>query len=116
MVYMPETNDSEESVGSIYIVDTEAYDKVDGRGVNNAMLAFDNCLRAIYDSNLGIRDNNNVPYEQSAFTSFFKDYLGGIGKTYIIGTLSPFEAHIEVKKTINCFVMVVYKNNDTFYL
>lgn len=60
------------------------------------MLSFNNCIRTIYEINVGIREDHYVHYEESPFTSFFKEYLGGKAKTYIIGTVSPYAAHLEV--------------------
>lgn len=79
-------------------------EKISVDGVNNAMLSFNNCLRNIYEINMGIRENKYVPYEQSPFTSFFKDYLGGKAKTFIIGAISPFSGHLEVRLVTILFI------------
>ncbi len=58
----------------IYFVDTESYDPSDamrGHGVNDSMIAFDNCLRKLSELNTGYRSDFYVPYENNRFTSFF---------------------------------------------
>jgi len=55
-----------ENSADLYLVDTESYeshDKINVKGVNNAMLAFNNCVRALYEINIGIREDCHVPYE-----------------------------------------------------
>lgn len=88
-----------ETCADLFLIDTESYeslDKIDSKGVNNAMLSFNNCLRTIYEINTGMRENSYVNFEQSPFTSYFKEYLGGKSKTFIIGTVSPYSGHLEV--------------------
>lgn len=88
----------------MFLIDSESYeslDKINSKGVNNAMLSFNNCMRTIYEISLGVREDHFVHYEQSSFTSFFKEYLGGKSKTYVIGCVSPYAGHLEVIKIIS---------------
>ena len=45
------------------------------------MIVLENCIRTLYEINNKMRDEPFVPYDHSKFTRFFKDYLGGKGKT-----------------------------------
>ncbi len=53
------------------------------------MISLNNCLKTIYEIN-ALKKKIFVNYEQSLFTSYFKEFLGGNAKTIIIGNISPF--------------------------
>ena len=55
-----------EIASDTFFIDCESYnaqEKIETKGVNNAMLSLNNCLRAIYEINIGIREVSFVPYE-----------------------------------------------------
>ncbi|KAL4465034.1 hypothetical protein ABPG72_010478 [Tetrahymena utriculariae] len=108
-------SDKKQATADLYIIDTESYeslDKIDSKGVNNAMLSFNNCMRTIYEINMKMREDNFVHYEQSPFTSYFKEYLGGKSKTFIIGTVSPYSGHLEYSMRTVREVQWAYKSKS----
>ncbi|EAR82555.2 kinesin motor catalytic domain protein (macronuclear) [Tetrahymena thermophila SB210] len=108
-------SEQKQATADLYIIDTESYeslDKIDSKGVNNAMLSFNNCMRTIYEINMKMREDNFVHYEQSPFTSYFKEYLGGKSKTFIIGTVSPYSGHLEYSMRTVREVQWAYKSKS----
>ncbi|KAL4453528.1 hypothetical protein ABPG73_020490 [Tetrahymena malaccensis] len=108
-------SDKKQATADLYIIDTESYeslDKIDSKGVNNAMLSFNNCMRTIYEINMKMREDSFVHYEQSPFTSYFKEYLGGKSKTFIIGTVSPYSGHLEYSMRTVREVQWAYKSKS----
>ena len=47
--------------------------------INQSIIALENCIRTIYEINVKTRFEMYVPYDESKFTKFLKDFLGGKG-------------------------------------
>ncbi len=64
----------------VFFVDCESYESADNKrsqGVNASMIAFNNCIYAMYQVSSGNRPDMFVPYDSNKFTNFFREYLGG---------------------------------------
>lgn len=81
-------------------VDCDHYDmneKMDKKGLSLSLLALENIMQYVYEINKGFRSSHtHIPYDQSKFTNYFKNYLYGHHQIIFIGTLSPFRDHLEV--------------------